>query len=251
MKQNSPPRSGPHTVLVFAGLLGACAVHPGAPFDPTQSTEMVVLADGQVISGRIEARRITVPEGATVRYEGDTTLHAEWICVHGTLVGDSPYADGPPRGVGPDDLDFAPGTLRLEATREIHISPRAVWLGGDAPDMYGWSEAFYGVDAADGGSLELLAPSILDDGQLTAGDGGDAAPGGDGGTGGGVFWRGERRYVERAGEVRGGSGGRAGPGGNLVREDGTLYPEVEAGFPGAGGSLGQLPEDIAEVVSPR
>ncbi|HKX45413.1 MAG TPA: hypothetical protein VJP77_01810 [Planctomycetota bacterium] len=228
-------------------LLAACAA-PNAdegPFDPTQSTEMVVLADGQVISGRIEARKITVPEGATVRYAGDTTLHAEWICVHGDLLGTTPRADGPPEGVAPAEVQVEPGTLRLVAGREVHVAVGSELHGGDAPSMADWPDTFRGRAAAAGGSVVLDAPYILVDGQVVGGRGGYAAPGGDGGKGGSVWFRdGVQTYNEGPeSELVGGAGGMAGDKGPITVVDGVPVPAWEWGTPGPGGDVGPLAAD--------
>lgn len=214
-------------LVVPTALLGGCATGPQgtAPVERSiaaYSAQLtasdaplvsVVVPNGARLEGRIECAEWIVPEGITAVVVGDLEVVAERaIHVRGTLiVADKHSAPlsreeliaaweaerskrapsyGVPRGSLPRDLGASPQlrghTVALEAGSEVRVSGEI--RGGAGVSPRSWPEELaFGLPGGRGSAVVLVAPFVATSGVVRSGAGGDAAIGGDGGSGGDVW----------------------------------------------------------------
>jgi len=134
----------------------------------------LLLADGQHLQGRIDAKRIVIPASATVIADGDLLLNSEHdIVIEGRLVAADRNDE---EGIDAPRIElFARTTIELWGSIE----------GGRGLDQRDVAPArSHGIAGGDGSDIVLSAPVVWVDGLVRAGDGGHGGAGAAGGNGG-------------------------------------------------------------------
>jgi hypothetical protein len=218
-------------LLLSNGGAAPAASNVSAPFSPSAALSRIVLEDvvfedGDVISGTISSRHITIPTGVTVYADGDLHLNAtRSLTISGSLIA--------------QDASTIPGAVDGPAITIQSAGRLTVFgfvTGGDGRS-YGTGDP-EGTDGGAGSEILMDCPDFMVTGEIRGGNGGHGAPGGDGGDGGTVTALGTTRTAhglrpaDYAGleDHFGVIAGNGGPGG-----DGTLT--IDPGNGGAGGGV--------------
>ena len=244
------------TALLAAGCLGQDVQHAvGVPSESVpeivEVESSVILAGDVTIEGRIRAKSIEIPVGATVHVSSDCVIHAtEMLAIHGKIV--CLDVDDPAWTSGAD----AP-TLQLLSDRKFTL--RGEVQGGRGRD-YGQADSAScaGRKGGAGSTITISAPDLGFFGHVRAGRGGDGGPSGDGGDGGSLHVIGNGITSHGSGPARAvadgsedpepwSGGGAAGAGGD---GDGSFGEEfVDGGDGGAAGDATWEPHPETDRLS--
>ncbi len=190
--------------------------------------KVVVAQDGDVLSGHITVDSYRIPEGVVVVVDDDLTIESTYeIVVHGEFAAlQRPLTSPKKEGI----------SIRL-VSEAIFVAQSGKVRAGKGRDACAppFTLEDAQLEGGTGGVVELEAVASVIEGKVIAGPGGQSAPHGRGGTGGGVVVRGHALSSDthEGCGIYGGSGG-----GHLAPSFTHAYP---AGPGGRGGDVKMFP----------